>query len=117
MPLAQEFSLLPTVSAGRVVVAVRGDLDVGTVPALRGALAELIDGHGACSVVIDMEGLTFIDSAGIHALVEALKRLRRGGGDLTLTGVNPGAYKVLDVCALTGVFCPPSDRPSTTVMP
>ncbi len=81
MPLAQEFSLLPTVSAGRVVVAVRGDLDVGTVPALRGALAELIDGHGACSVVIDMEGLTFIDSAGIHALVEALKRLRRGGGD------------------------------------
>ncbi len=55
---------------------------------------------------MDLEGLTFIDSAGIYALVQALKHVRRRGGDLALKNVTSGVHKVLDVCCLTGAFGP-----------
>ena len=39
-----------------------------------------------------------------QTLVVAAKKLRERGGELVLTGVRAGAFKVLDVCGLTSVF-------------
>ncbi len=104
MPLIEEFSLCQSQSRNAVVVTVRGDLDLASAPRLQGTLSDLIEGQGARRLVVDLEGLTFIDSAGIYALVQALKHVRRRGGDLALKNVTPGAHKVLDVCCLTGAF-------------
>ena len=106
MPLVQ---LYPSPSSAasapaKVVVRVCGDLDAETVPELRDTLTELIDRQGVVSLVVDLQGLTFIDSSGIYALVQALKHAQLRGADLTLTGVSAGAHKVLDICGLTGVF-------------
>jgi anti-sigma B factor antagonist len=104
VPLVEEFSLGSSGSGDAVVVTVRGDLDLANAPTLQGALSGLIEDQGARRLVVDLEGLTFIDSAGIYALVQALKHVRRRGGDLALKNVTPGAHKVLDVCCLTGAF-------------
>ena len=103
MPQVQE-QFLGAPGSTEVVVAVRGVVDAGTAARLGDLLTDLIDRRGARSVVVDVEGLTFIDSAGIYVLVQALKRVRAEGGDLALTGVTVGAHKVLDICRLTGVF-------------
>ncbi len=100
----QELSLGSTAISDKVVVTVRGDLDAHTAPRLRGTLSDLIDGQGVRSLVVDLEGLTFIDSAGVYALVQELKHVRCRGGDLALSGVRSGAHKVLDVCRLTSAF-------------
>ncbi len=110
--LAQDFSVESTFGPGRVVVTIRGELDAASTPRLRDALAPLSDDPGIRCVVVNVAGLTFIDSAGIHTLVEALKRFRGRGGDLALSGVNPGAYKVLDVCGMTSVFSMAGDSSS-----
>ena len=105
MPLVQEFSLSSTpVADDKVVVTVCGDLDAGTAPRLRGAFSDLIETEGVRSLVVDLQGLTFIDSAGIYALVQARKHVRARGGVLALNGVSPGVHKVLDVCHLTSAF-------------
>jgi anti-sigma B factor antagonist len=104
MALAPALSVDSTLVQDRVVVTVRGELDVATSPLLRAALAELVEAAGVPCIVVDLAGVTFIDSAGVHALVEASKRLGGGGGELVLSGVKPGAFKVLDVCGLTSVF-------------
>ncbi len=109
MSLAQDFSVDSTFGPETVVVTVRGELDAGSTPQLRDALTPLAEDPGIRFVVVNLAGLTFIDSAGIHTLIEALKRFRRRGGDLALSGVNPGAYKVLDVCGMTSVFCMAGD--------
>lgn len=104
MPHVEALSLGSTPLPGKVVVTVRGDLDAATAPRLRSVLSDLIDAEGVRCLVVDLEGLTFIDSAGIYALVQALKQVRSRGGDLALDGVSWGVHKVLDVCHLTGAF-------------
>jgi len=77
--LAQEFSIAFSPAPGPLVVSVRGDLDAATAPQLRCALRDLVDLDRNRDLVVDMEGLTFIDSSGIFVLVQALKALPRLG--------------------------------------
>ncbi len=104
MSLVQQFSIGRTVVRDGVVVTIRGDLDAATAPKLRDALEDLGDHVAGPNVVVDIEGVTFIDSSGVYVLVQAVKAMQALGGSLRLSGANPGAYKVLDVCGLTGVF-------------
>lgn len=83
MPPARELWVDPMLPPGGAVVALRGELDLATSPQLRTALVELIGQPSVRCVVVDMGGVTFIDSTGVHVLVEAARRLRRCGGDLT----------------------------------
>ena len=92
------------------MVTVRGDLDAASAPRLKDALQDLrYDGDQ--DVIVDVEGLTFIDSSGVYVLIQALKGMSTEGRQLTLRGGDSGTYKVLDVCQLTGVF----DRPDAAV--
>jgi anti-sigma B factor antagonist len=110
LSLDPQLSVESTFVPARVVVTVRGELDVATVPQLRASLAELIDERALVWLIVDVRGLTFIDSAGVHALVEVSKTLRRRGGELALSGVTTGAFKVLDVCGLANVLLQPEAR-------
>jgi len=54
-------------------VSVVGELDQGTAPELRGALAEALGADG--SVLVDLSDCGFIDSTGLSLLVEAKRKL------------------------------------------
>jgi anti-sigma B factor antagonist len=86
------------------VVAVYGELDIEGAPELRMALVEAIDAHPGQRVVVDLEGVDFIDSAGLGVLLGGLERARGAGGDLTLVATGQGVIKVLELTGLTRVF-------------
>jgi anti-sigma B factor antagonist len=65
------------------VVAVHGELDIEGAPELRRALIEAIDAHSGQRVIVDLEVVDFIDSAGLGVLLGGLERARGAGGDLT----------------------------------
>ena len=91
-------------SAGeRMVVAVGGEIDVYTAPKLRERLVELIN-SGHYHLVINLEGVDFLDSTGLGVLVGALKRVRSNDGDLYLVCTQPRIRKVFEVTGLTKVF-------------
>jgi anti-sigma B factor antagonist len=58
-----------------------GELDSYTAPDLRDAFAGVTE-SGHRIVVVDMAGLSYIDSTGLGVLVAALKRLREQRGEL-----------------------------------
>jgi anti-sigma B factor antagonist len=62
---------------GALIVA-RGELDVQSVPELKARLAEALDA-GQTRVVVDLAGVTFIDSLSLSALVGARRRLLEPG--------------------------------------
>jgi anti-sigma B factor antagonist len=84
------------------VVVLRGDLDVATAPDLRTTLVDVID-EGA-RIVIDMQAVEFLDSAGLGILVGGLKRARTRGGDLELVCSNSAVLKPLELTGLDRVF-------------
>jgi anti-sigma B factor antagonist len=67
----------------KVLVPV-GDLDVYTVGSLRDALGKMIE-DDTPRVVVDLDGVPFMDSSGLGALMGGVRRLREAGGDLAIS--------------------------------
>ena len=88
---------------GTTVLAVRGEVDVYTAPRLRERLIELVS-QGSHQVVVDLEGVDFLDSTGLGVLVGGLKRLRSHDGDMILVCTQPRILKVFEITGLTKVF-------------
>ncbi len=99
-----EFSLAFSRTRGNVVVQVNGSLDVNNAPELDDRLADVIDGQGNHQLVLDISGMTHVDSAGLSVLVGALKRLRRSGGELVLSGATGEVALTLESAGLDKVF-------------
>jgi anti-sigma B factor antagonist len=84
---------------GATVVAVGGELDLGSSPRLRdAAVRQLLAGDR--EVVLDLTGVEFIDSTGLGVIVAVLKRARTLGADLRLV---IGRQRVLAPFRITGV--------------
>jgi anti-sigma B factor antagonist len=88
---------------GYTVLSVRGEVDVYTAPRLREKLVELVS-EGRYKIVVDLEGVDFLDSTGLGVLVGGLKRLRSHDGDLTLVCTQHRILKVFEITGLTKVF-------------
>src|SRR5580658_7893734 len=85
------------------VLAVKGEIDVYTAPRLREQLVELVS-QGHRQIVVDLEGVDFLDSTGLGVLVGGLKRLRSNDGDLALVCTQSRILKVFEITGLTKVF-------------
>jgi anti-anti-sigma factor len=86
------------------VVAVRGELDLGTAPDLEGPLEEAIAATDAL-VLIDLSDCEFIDSTGIALIVRAWQRLDRaadgdGNGKVVICSANEQVRRVLEITGL-----------------
>lgn len=88
---------------GTTVVEVLGEVDVFTAPTLRNEIADLLDG-GSANLVIDLGGVTFMDSTGLGILVGTQKRLRVGGGRLVVVVTQENLRKVLTITGLDAVL-------------
>ena len=55
-------------------------------------------------IVIDMAAVPRIDSSGVDALVNAVRRARENGGDAKLARVTPRIRQLLEITQLTSVF-------------
>jgi anti-sigma B factor antagonist len=89
--------------SGVTVLAPSGRLDVGGAPALKEAVSEAMK-NGQPRLVIDMEGVTFVDSSGLGSVVSALKQVRTSKGDLRLAAPNQQVRVVLELTTLDRVF-------------
>jgi anti-sigma B factor antagonist len=80
-----------------------GEIDLDTVSLLSASLADTI-ASGADRVVVDFAHVTYIDSAGLGALVGAHKKLRAAGGTLVLRCEQPRVMRLLTITGLTKLF-------------
>ncbi|MCA1692119.1 MAG: STAS domain-containing protein [Actinobacteria bacterium] len=99
-----DFSIVFSRALGRVIVHVHGALDWNTAHQLKHRLIDVIDGQGNRDLVLDLKGMTSIDSGGIAVLVDALKRLQKRGGDLVLSGPTATVAAALEAVGLDKVF-------------
>jgi anti-sigma B factor antagonist len=86
---------------GATVVAVRGELDLGTAPELEGPLEQAVASQGP--VLIDLSQCEFIDSTGIAMIVRAWQQLARNDGDSQRVAICSANEQVRRVLEITGV--------------
>lgn len=96
--MGDELSVTVRRERGVVIAEVTGDIDMSTVPGLREQLFELAD--SGQPLIVDLNRITFIDSAGLGVLVGTARRADAHGGSLHAVCSRPQTRKLL---WLTGV--------------
>lgn len=81
-------------------VAVTGEVDIATAPALQNAIEAAAEQH-AGDVVVDVSGVEFIDSSGMNVFVRCYKPLDSAGRALILRGASASVRRALEVGGIT----------------
>ncbi len=80
-----------------------GEVDVYTSPKLKEHLVDAID-DGCITVLVDMDGVGFIDSSGLGVLVSGLRRVKERSGTIRLICTKENILKIFRITGLDKVF-------------
>lgn len=84
------------------IVELTGDVDLSRSPQARATILERLG--QSRNVLVDMSGVTYIDSSGIASLVEGYQAARKRHLRFGLVGVSEAAMSVLQLARLDKVF-------------
>jgi anti-sigma B factor antagonist len=85
------------------ILAVRGEIHVSTAQEFRRRLDDVL-AMGLRRIVLDLSDTTFIDSTGLSILLNALRRIHRMRGRLTIVCPNPTVLRLFHVTRLETTF-------------
>jgi anti-sigma B factor antagonist len=86
------------------IVDVVGDITLYNSPEMRKVLLDLLKVKHVARLIVNLERVKYIDSAGIASLVEGLKLSRDLKSGFALYGLSPTARQVLELTRLIKVF-------------
>jgi len=87
-----------------VIATLRGEIDLHNSPPVRTALLKLLDESKPAKLVLNLADVPYMDSSAIAVLVEALQRLRKTGGKIYLTDLQPRVKGLLEIARLDSIF-------------
>lgn len=87
-----------------VVVAVAGEVDLGTAPSLEEAVTTAVSTAGAHAVRIDLTEVSFMDSTGLRVLLTGRQAAEQRGIAFTVANPQPHLLKVMRVTGIDGLL-------------
>jgi anti-sigma B factor antagonist len=86
------------------LVTVRGEIDLHNSPELRTALLNMLNERQPKKLILNLGQVPYMDSSAIAVLVEALQKLRKTGGKIYLTQLQPRVKGLLEIARLDSIF-------------
>jgi anti-anti-sigma factor len=86
-----------------LVVRIKGRMDTFTAPDFEKACACWVE-QGDTSLVVDLEGLEYISSAGLRSILVAAKRLQANGGRMRFCCLTGMVQKVFSLANFAAMF-------------
>lgn len=84
-------------------VALKGDLDFNSAKKVREELTKLTE-KNASKVLMNLEGVKYIDSSGLATFIDLFQKMKRSGGKLAFFNVNQSVRSVFEIAKLDSVF-------------
>ena len=85
------------------IVALSGRLVMADVPEVRRRLLQIVE-QGSGKLVLNLEGVGFMDSSGLSVLVSTLKSARIKNGEVVLLGLTPTVRSLIELTRLQQIF-------------
>ena len=85
------------------VLPLKGEIDLHVFPEITASFDALIEKKPK-HLVVDVSGVTYIDSAGLAALVLAMQKVEAYGGRFSLAGLQPIVRSIFRMSRLDEVF-------------
>ena len=102
--LVQEAARLTSEEGPVLFAKVVGEINLHNSPALRSDLLRLVEVEKPRAVILNLEGVAYMDSSAIAVLVEVLKALRADGGRVFLTNLQRRVGGLLRIARLDSIF-------------
>jgi anti-sigma B factor antagonist len=97
------FAVEESRNGSTVRLYLRGELDMATQARVESALIRAED-SGASVIELDLGGLTFMDSSGVHVALDARRRSREKGHSLVLLGGSESVRRVFELTDTAQLF-------------
>jgi anti-sigma B factor antagonist len=97
-------------AANAVIATIRGEIDLHNSPDLRGVLLELLAKHQPKRLILNLGLVPYMDSSAIAVLVESLQKIRKTGGRIFLTDLQPRVKGLLEIARLDSIFVVAKDE-------
>jgi anti-anti-sigma factor len=110
-PALQGLAIDALVQDGRILITVRGELDLGRAQVLQAALCQAID-SSVQGVDLDLSGTGFCDCANLNVLVTARRHAMDGHKTLLLRSASSAVQRLLTVTGTLSLFAPEDHEPT-----
>jgi anti-anti-sigma factor len=97
------FSLEVRADRDRLLVRLSGEVDMASVARVRAAVRDARDG-GWQHVVLDLKDIEFIDSQGLHLLLDVDREAREDGWEFGIVDGAPPLVRLLEISGLADRF-------------
>src|SRR5437764_130466 len=97
LPLARK-------SDGAIIASIRGEIDLHNSPEVRNALLVMLQKHQPAKLILNLAEVPYMDSSAIAVLVEALQKMKKTGGRIFLTNLQPRVKGLLEIARLDSIF-------------
>ncbi len=95
--------MLEEKKSNAVVLKLEGRLDASTTSSVKWKVESVVRGKQR-NLVIDMSGISFIDSSGLGILVASLRAINKAGGDIKITSLQDQVHAVFELTRLHHLF-------------
>jgi len=85
------------------VLPLEGEIDLHVSPNVAASLNGMIE-KKPNQLVVDLSGVTYIDSAGLAALIEGMQKVEAYGGKFALAGLQETVRSIFEISRLDQVF-------------
>lgn len=99
MKAPQPLSIVNDTVNGQPLVRVAGEIDLNSSPAFRTGLLSLLERKSQL-IILDLTGVTYVDSSGVGTIVEMKRRADRGGTKVVLFGLQPRVRSIFEITRL-----------------
>jgi anti-sigma B factor antagonist len=93
---------------GVYLLALKGRLVLGEESSGLRTMIDNLLASGATRIVVNLEQVNYVDSAGLGALIETHRKTKTAGGSLKLCSLRPNLRQALEIARLLPIFetCP-----------
>jgi len=85
------------------IVTLNGSLDTNTAPDAETCLMEMIN-SGQLKLIVDLENLEYISSAGLRVLLASTKTMKSNGGEFHICNPNEMVTEVFEMSGFNMIF-------------
>lgn len=85
------------------VLNIQGFLDAHTAPDFENELQKIID-EKSYRIIVNLDGLQYISSAGLGVFMGVIEEIRNNGGDLKICCAAPKVFKVFDLLGFPSLY-------------
>lgn len=104
--MSSESELVPSVrrEGDAVIATIKGEIDLHNSPQVRAQLLKFLEEQKPQRLILNLGGVPYMDSSAIAVLVEALQKMRKSGGKIYLTDLQPRVKGLLEIARLDSIF-------------